>query len=146
MKKTFVFLAVASMFASCTKDYCSGGTRMIVDKEFKVNYSVKNDTESQVKLVPYKNNQSSEIFIKPGGAYEYWHMTMSGTLEPGKVALFLCDSLDIHFNKSEWVRVYSGAVDASQTDRMLESLFVPSEDYHKMTLTINDSLKNWLKK
>lgn len=53
----------------------------VVDEAFTVNYVVKNDTESQIKLVPHKNNLTSEIIIEPGGTYTYWQEIMSGTLE-----------------------------------------------------------------
>lgn len=71
---------------------------------------------------------------------------MSGTLESGKVALFLSDFLDIHFNDHEVAHVISGTVDASQADRMLEALWISSEDMHTVTLTINDTLKYFILK
>ena len=145
MKKVVLFIAAVCCLAACTDDYFGIGVK-IVDEEFTVNYIVKNDTESQIKLVPHKNNLTGEIIIEPGETYTYWQEIMSGTLEPGKVALFRSDSLDIHFNDHEIAHVISGTVDASQADRMLEALWVSSEDSHTMTLTINDTLKYFILK
>lgn len=58
-----------------------------------------------------------------------------------RLHFFLCDSLDIHFNESEWVRVYSGAVDASRNNDMLEAFWYSSDEGSMKYFEINNSLK-----